>query len=224
MTGLSFHTLIILPAGLGLIGFVEPCTIGGHLIFLGTQQGQNRVQQTKAFITFVVARTTVAGGCGALIALLGRYIIDVQTTFWIVFGILYVCLGAAAVFGTTRYLKASIDIAPRSWRNATSPLTLGLAFGLNIPACAAPILFGLLTMAATGGTAAFGFVMMAVFGLAMSLPLALFIYVPRVTCWLTLAGGYMRRRRSVLAATFFVLGAWSIWFGLYVDPENWSGK
>ena len=28
----SFQTYILLPIGLGLLGFVEPCTVGGHLV------------------------------------------------------------------------------------------------------------------------------------------------------------------------------------------------
>lgn len=31
---ISFQTLVLLPVGLGLLGFIEPCTIGGHLLFL----------------------------------------------------------------------------------------------------------------------------------------------------------------------------------------------
>src|SRR3546814_1366678 len=49
---------------------------------------------------------------------------------------------------------------------------LGLLFGLNIPACAAPLLLALLAGAATtGATLLSGFVALAVFGLALSLPL-----------------------------------------------------
>jgi len=30
--------------------------------------------------------------------------------------------------------------------------------------------------------------------------------------------------RVVLGVVFVALGLWSIWFGLYVNPENWSGQ
>jgi len=159
-----------------------------------------------------------------MIASLGQYVIDLQTAFWIVFGIVYASFGLAIVSGKAGLLKVSFDMAPEAWRHTANPLVLGLGFGLNIPACAAPILFGLLAMAATGGTAAAGFLMMAVFGLALSLPLALFVYVPRLTRGLAVAGGFLRQRRWILGSIFLLLGVWSIWFGLYVDPADWSGR
>src|SRR3546814_13794527 len=55
--------------------------------------------------------------------------------------------------------------------------TLGVLFGLNIPACAAPLIFALFGTAAAGGAAgrpiAAGFVSLGLFGLALSLPLVL---------------------------------------------------
>lgn len=224
MDGVAFHALILLPIGLGLLGFIEPCSIGGHMIFLSTQENRTRLQQSKALATFIAARTIIAGGCGALIAVLGQQVIDVQTAFWIVFGLVYGCLGLAILSGKARHLNVSVNMAPKAWRHAANPLVLGLAFGLNIPACAAPILFGLLGMAATGGTAAAGFLMMAVFGLALSMPLALFVYVPRATTGLETVRRILGQRPWILGAIFLVLGVWSIWFGLYVDPADWSGR
>src|SRR3546814_18739944 len=71
-----------------------------------------------------------------------------------------------------------VGLVPQRWRLSPNPILLGLAFGLNIPACSAPILFGLVGLAASLATLAAGFRMMFMFGLFLSLPLPLFLLVP----------------------------------------------
>lgn len=224
MEGATLHTLILLPAGLGLLGFIEPCTIGGHLIFLETQASRTGSARVSALITFVIARTFVAGSFGALIAVVGQFMISAQTGLWLMFGLLYGAIGLAVLFGAGSVVKAPIRLSPESWRRARHPVTLGVAFGLNIPACAAPILFGLLAMAASAGTVLSGFWMMAVFGFALSLPLVPILFVPRLATALENLAGKLKQRNWILAIVFLVLGAWSVWFGLFVDPANWSGR
>lgn len=214
--------LILLPIGLGLLGFVEPCTVGAHLIFLGVQEGRGLVERGKAFGAFVVARIVVTGAFGAMIAGFGNMLIDAQTGFWLGFGAAYMVLGFAFLAGKENLFKVSLRFSPRIWRHATNPIILGLAFGLNIPACAAPILFGLIAMTATTGTAVKGFGMMALFGLALSAPLAFFLFVPRLNRALRNVGRLTERRPWIIGVIFLLLGLWSAWFGLFVDPVDWS--
>ncbi|WP_306258723.1 cytochrome c biogenesis CcdA family protein [Pararhizobium sp. IMCC21322] len=214
----------MLPIGLGLLGFIEPCTIGGHLLFLETQANRTRREKFNAVLTFVATRSLVSGLFGAVIAFLGQAIISVQTGFWLVFGVIYLTIGMAFLIGRTGLIKQKISFAPAAWKRAQNPLVLGLAFGLNIPACAAPIVFGLLGLAATAGTVTTGFVMMFLFGLFLSSPLALFAAVPKLASWLETLGQKMKRMRWLIGVVFALLGLWSIWFGLYVDPINWSGQ
>lgn len=137
---------------------------------------------------------------------------------------IYLTIGMAFLIGRAGLIKQKINLAPTAWKRAQSPLILGLAFGLNIPACAAPIVFGLLGLAATTGTVTTGFMMMFLFGLFLSSPLALFAAVPKLASWLETLGEKMKRMRWVIGVVFALLGLWSIWFGLYVDPANWSGR
>lgn len=222
---MEFTTLefIFLPIGLGLLGFIEPCTIGGHLLFLETQADRSRREKLNAVLTFVATRALVSGLFGAVIAFLGQAIIGIQTSFWLVFGVIYSAIGIAFLIGRSGLIKHRISMAPAAWKRARNPIVLGLAFGLNIPACAAPIVFGLLGLAATTGTVTTGFLMMFLFGLFLSSPLALFAAVPRLASWLETLGTKMKRMRWLIGVVFVVLGLWSIWFGLYVDPINWSG-
>ncbi len=220
---LSFQVLILLPIGLGLLGFIEPCTIGGHLLFLDTQKSRSRAMKMRAVTVFVLVRSLTAGAFGAIIAFIGQKLIGVQTGIWLVFGTIYLLVGLAFVFGRSGLVKQKINLAPAAWKRASNPVVLGLAFGLNIPACAAPILFGLLGLAATTGTVLTGFWMMFLFGLFLSLPLVVFAMVPRMAGWLDRVAGRLRNMRWVIGGVFVLLGLWSIWFGLYVDPINWSG-
>ena len=221
---LSLFSLVLLPAGLGLLGFVEPCTIGGHLVFLETQKARPAAEKWRAFGIFVVVRALVAGVFGALAAFLGQKLIAAQTGLWLVFGTLYLGVGLAFLTGHAGALKHRLQLAPAAWKRATSPWVLGAAFGLNIPACAAPILFALLGIAASTGAVALGFAQMALFGLFLSAPLALFVIVPRLTGGLAHVGGLFRKTGRVIGVVFILLGLWSIWFGLNVNPADWAGS
>ncbi len=216
--------LVLLPIGLGLLGFIEPCTIGGHLVFLETQNGRPGREKFYAVLTFIAARSLVAGLFGALIAFLGQTIISAQTGIWLIFGVIYLAIGLAFLISRAGLIKRRVNLAPETWRHTRNPFILGLAFGLNIPACAAPILFGLLGLAATTGNVVAGFAMMFLFGLFLSSPLALFAALPKLAEWLEILSEGAKRTRWLIGIVFILLGLWSIWFGLYVDPANWAGK
>ncbi len=217
-------SLILLPIGLGLLGFIEPCTIGGHLVFLDTQEKRSRSEKIRAVGVFVAARALVTGLFGASIALLGKFLIGIQTGMWLIFGSIYLLIGLFFLFGHSGLIKRRINLAPAAWKRAENPVVLGLAFGLNIPACSAPILFGLLGLAATTGTVLSGFAMMSLFGLFLSLPLVVFAAVPGLGDWLARLAIRMKKAGWIMGLVFLLLGLWSIWFGLYVDPADWVGN
>ena len=216
-------TAILLPMGLGLLGFIEPCTIGAHLIYLRTQGDLPLRGRVRSLAVFVLARTLVAGLFGAFVAFLGEILIGVQTTLWLAFGCLYLAIAMAMVTGWPRFPTARVRLAPQRWQETQSPILLGLAFGLNIPACAAPILFGLMGLAASVGAVAAGFWMMFLFGLFLSLPLALFLVVPGFAAYLESLHERARHMRVAIGLVFAALGLWSIWFGLFVNPADWAG-
>lgn len=219
----TFLQLVLLPVGLGLLGFIEPCTVGGHLLFLDSQKGRAQGQKFQAFLTFLFARSLVAGMFGAAVSLLGRLVIGAQTAFWLAFGLTYLAIGIAFVSGKGGFLRHEISLISRQWAIARKPQLAGIVLGLNIPACAAPILFGLLGLAATTGTAATGFAMMFIFGVSLSLPLTLFLFAPRISSSFENWTRKLKGVKWLIGLVFIVLGLWSIWFGLNVDPEDWAG-
>src|SRR3990167_1158629 len=77
--------------------------------------------------------------------------------------------------GCVGALKRSVGPGFTRFSDTRGSLLLGMLFGLNIPACATPLLIALLASSAAsgarGGSAVQGFIALALFGLALSLPL-----------------------------------------------------
>jgi cytochrome c-type biogenesis protein len=98
-------------------------------------------------------------------------------------------------------------------------------FGLNIPACAAPLIFALLGAAAlgggTGGTVALGFVSLGLFGLALSAPLVVAVLWPPGRRLLDRLAGLSVRVPVVVGIVLIGLGLWSVYFGFFVNLEDW---
>lgn len=97
---------------------------------------------------------------------------------------------------------------------------LGVLFGLNIPACAAQLLLALFAAAAAGGSSgasfALGFVSLALFGLALSLPLVVAVLVAPARQALDWIAGLSRRAPFWTGLVLIGFGLWSVWFGLFV--------
>lgn len=218
---LSLET-IFLPIGLGLLGFIEPCVIGGHLLFVETQKDRSVAAQRVAVISFVLVRAAVTGFFGILVAELGAVLADVQTGLAVVFGGLYLVIGLGFLFGRENALKKKISMAPKAWKYAQNPLLLGAAFGLNIPACAAPILLGLLGVAATSGAVMNAFVMMFLFGFSLSVPLAVMIYIPAFSNLLDRAAKNFGKAQVAIGVVFVGLGLWSIWVATVIGGGGWA--
>lgn len=221
MTQAGGFDLFALPIGLGLFGFVEPCTLGSTLVFVKFLEGKRTARKLAETAGFTVSRMIGLGLFGVLAALLGSLFIGLQKDVWIVLGSVYVLLGALYLTG---YIKAlMISFGPRLSRlsGMRSSAGLGVLFGLNIPACAAPLILVLLGAAAAdrahGGVIATGFVSLALFGFALSLPLVVAVLVAparRAIDWL---GSLSRRMPAATGVVLIALGLWSIYFGLFVS-------
>ena len=73
--------------------------------------------------------------------------------------------------------------------------------------------------ASGGGTAFTGFVALAVFGLFLSLPLVAVVLIPRARGLLDRLAALSGRYPVLAGVVLVALGAWSIWFGLFVTIE-----
>ena len=215
----GFAGLVALPFGLGLLGFVEPCTIGSSLVFIKHIEGRDRAGKLVEAGLFALARALFIGALGIAAVALGSAFIDFQRGAWIALGGLYLALGAVYVVERAGTLAVALgpSLARLSGRGGSAGL--GLLFGLNIPACAVPllvVLFGATAAGGAGGTSfACGFISLAIFGLALSLPLVVAVLVPAARRGLDWIAGLSRRAPLWTGIVLIGLGLWSIGFGLF---------
>lgn len=219
----ALTTGVLLPIGLGLFGFIEPCTIGSTLVFIKVMEGKPPSTKFWQVGIFTATRAIFIGVLGAVAVVVGTSFLGFQKAMWTGLGSLYVVLGLLLAAGRAGYLMRSLGPSLARIGDMRGSAALGVLFGLNIPACSAPLLFALLGAAAasgvSGATLASGFSSLALFGLALSLPLAVAVLFPaarRALDWLAGLSGRMPRWTGVV---LIALGIWSIWFGLFVTPR-----
>ncbi|MBY6058989.1 hypothetical protein [Leisingera daeponensis] len=215
----GLFNLLVLPVGLGLFGFIEPCSLGSSLIFIKYLEGKPGARKLFETVLFALTRALFIGGLGAAAVLVGAAFAGFQRGAWIVLGAGYAAIGILYLVGRAGFLMRTIGPQLAALNGARGSVGLGLVFGLNIPACAAPLLLVLLGFASAGGASGNevfgGFVSLGVFGLALSLPLvADATYGPArrlLDRLAALSGGMPFWAGIVLVA----LGLWSIWFGIF---------
>ncbi|MEQ8664866.1 MAG: cytochrome c biogenesis protein CcdA [Rhodospirillales bacterium] len=215
MIELSFTELVVIPAGLGLIGFIEPCSIGSSLVFIKHLEGKSGATKLVETTLFALTRSVFIGLLGVLAVLVGSLFLDLQRGAWIILGVGYIALGLLLAIGRARALMVSLGPSLRHLSGRSGSAGLGFVFGLNIPACAAPLLFSLLAGAAATTTIVSGFIALAVFGFALSLPLVAIMFIPTARGLLDRFAALSGRFPIFAGLALAGLGAWSIWFGFF---------
>lgn len=217
----SLSTAVALPILFGLIGFVEPCSIGSTLVVVKQIEGQPAGAKIAQTATFAATRAVFIGLLGMLAAALGSALLGLQKAAWLFLGVVYIALGVLYLFGKAGVLMRSFGPGLARLRTVRGSVALGILFGLNIPACAAPLILALLAAAAAGGatgtTLASGFVSLGLFGFALSLPLVVAVFFAPARAALDRLAALSRRMPLWTGAMLVVLGAWSIWFALFVS-------
>ncbi|MEX2647685.1 MAG: cytochrome c biogenesis protein CcdA [Alphaproteobacteria bacterium] len=216
--------LLVLPMGLGLLGFVEPCSIGASLLFLGYVEGRDTSTKIAQTVVFTLTRAIFIGALGVLAALVGDAFVGFQKAGWALLGAVYVGLGLVYLVGRSGAVKHTLGPSLGRLTGIKGAVALAALFGLNIPACAAPLLFAILGAVAVGAGAALeplvtAFVSLGVFGLALSLPLALAIMWAPARRALERISAYSHRVPMAIGFVLVGLGLWSVYFGLFVTPR-----
>ncbi|HEB96188.1 MAG TPA: hypothetical protein ENI96_07135 [Sedimenticola thiotaurini] len=218
--------LVVVPIGLGLLGFIEPCTIGSTMLFVKYLEGAGPRHKLMQTGVFALTRGLLMGLLGVGAVFLGALFVDLQQGVWVVLGSFYLLFGLLFATGHTSLLQRRLGPALAHNAGSRGAFRLGLLFGLNIPACAAPIIFALLgTAAVTGGGSlgvAGGFLSMLLFGLALSLPLVLAVLWRPARGLLDRLTGWSARAPLITGLVFIVLGLWSLYFGLFINLEDWT--
>ena len=216
--------LFLVPVGLGLLGFVEPCSTGTNLLFIKHVEGEGRDATMARAGVFTLTRALFIGTLGAGAALAGSVFLGIQKGAWMILGALYMALGALYLFGRAAALMRGFGPGLARLYGVRGSIGLGVLFGLNIPACAAPLIFALLGTTAVGAGAdvARGFFTLALFGLALSLPLVLALSWQPARRALDRLAGLSSRLPAWTGIVFIGLGLWSVYFGLFVSLEDWA--
>lgn len=219
MTPSGFTSTVLLPIGLGLLGFVEPCSIGSSLVFIKFMEGKGAGPKLVQATMFAVVRALLIGVLGLVAAAIGAAFIGFQKGAWIALGAVYVLIGVGYATGRTGVFRARLGPGLARLSGLQGSAVLGALFGLNIPACAAPLLLALLGTAAAGGASGgmlvAGFASLALFGFALSLPLIIAVLFAPARDALDWLAGRTRRVPVWTGLVLIALGLWSIGFGLF---------
>lgn len=210
--------LILLPVGLGLFGFVEPCSIGASMLFIGSLAGKSTRDRVTQSIVFTLLRAVLMGALGLTAVAVGAQFFAYQKLAWILFGTAYILIGVLTIFGKAGLFRQSLGPKLTRIDGTSRSLILGIIFAFNIPACAGPLLAILLAMSAAGGAVgtslAKGFLSMALFGLALSLPIVAATFFVRARHILDKLATIAARMPRWTGVILVLLGVWSIRFGL----------
>lgn len=215
-------TNLLLPIGLGLFGFIEPCAIGTTLLLIKLMEGKPTAAILGQVVSFALARALFTGLLGVGAALIGRAFLDFQRSGWLFMGSVYIAIGILYLTGRVGWLMRTIGPKLANMGDIEKSAALGVFFGLSIPACAGPLLLALLASTAAGASGRglfWGFASLALFGFALSLPLVvavLFKSARRGLDWLATLSSRVPRWTGVV---LLALGLWSAWFGLFVSIE-----
>lgn len=221
MAEIDLLRVLGLPVALGLLGFIEPCSIGSSLIFIKTLEGRSASSKLAQVGVFMTVRALAMGVLGLLAVAAGTAFLGFQKAAWIIFGMAYALIGILYLTGKSGFMLRSLGPGLSRLAGVNGAAALGAVFAFNIPACAAPFVLALVGMAIAGGaggaTLATGFFSLALFGLALSLPILVVALFPRARAALDWLAGLSRRMPFWSGVAFIVLGLWSIWFGLNVS-------
>ncbi|MBI2227731.1 MAG: hypothetical protein HYU46_01375 [Deltaproteobacteria bacterium] len=204
---MELYQITLIPIAFGLLGFVEPCSIGANIIFLRYLQARNAGKMLEA-IKFTITRALFLGLIGLLVGVVGQPMRTGTYSYSLLLGVIYVVLGILGLWWSYRGTSlASLDLGRLLPREGAFPL--GVIFGLTAPACSLPLFLALLGLGAIKG-AWVGFISLFLFGLALSAPLIWIARSARADEILRRLGKTASKMPHLAASLMIVLGAVTI--------------
>jgi len=168
----TWTNLFILPVILGLVGAITPCSVGINALFLGYLMDKERRVRVWQGVQFTLVRAGLLTLLGLLFGLLGQTAASFIFAYQKVIAVLLIGLGALFIVSGYRPLPIpELGLARRFGRGSSGALTLGMLFGLDIPACTGALVMALLARTVLMGNYVAGAASLFVFGVAMSLPI-----------------------------------------------------
>lgn len=230
-TQAAFLGLLAIPLLFGLIGFVEPCSVGANILFLAYLNRMTPIQRFAESAQFTLTRASFLGLVGLGASFLGSQLEFAQAVYNVSIGAAFVVGGVAYVAARRNlfaFLTPNVGARFAAYRKGKSGL-LGLTFGLSAPLCAAPLLFFLIAGSFLLGPWE-GFLIMFVFGLGLSLPILLLARSERGTALLSKVGRRAARLPLIVSLVFIGIGVYLVVAGLLWNPfaghswMDWLGR
>jgi len=217
---MNFYSLIVLPFVFGLIGFVEPCSMGINMMFLSAVHRAEPGRRIREIAVFMAVRALILAIFGLSVAFVGSKIFSFQKGFFTLLAVLYVAVGLLMIFpGSLLHKLRNVRIARLLGLDfgQGSLKRLGLIAGLTIPACAIPLLTVLLGQTLLTGKLLMGFVSLFIFGLALTVPLAIFSFFRTGTRWLAWIAERAGKLKVLGGIILVVIG-----IATYLSGSYWS--
>lgn len=82
MTGNALLDFVALPVAFGLVGFIEPCSIGSTLIFIKTVEGRPAAGKLVQMSLFAAFRAAFIGLLGVAAVMVGAAFFAFQKAAW----------------------------------------------------------------------------------------------------------------------------------------------
>jgi len=167
---MSLYDVLLIPFLFGLIGFVEPCSLGINVIFLNHIKRFSKAKRLAETILFTLIRGSILALVGLSAAYIGQQFITIQASLFSILGIIYFLLGVFLILGKYVPLPSLKTNFSHFFRNKKT-ISLGIIFGFVIPVCAIPLILALIGQAVVVQNLSAGFISLFVFGITLSLPL-----------------------------------------------------
>lgn len=218
---MSFYATIIIPFVFGLIGFVEPCSMGINIMFLSSLDRTSSARRYREIAVFMIVRALVLALLGLSVAFAGNRIFSLERGFFIILASIYTTIGLLMIFSKSLLAKLrNVRIAHILGLDfkAGALKRLGLIAGLTIPACALPLITVLLGQTLLLGKILTGFITLFVFGLALTVPLAILATFKGGIIWLGWIAKRADKFRVVGGAILVLIGGATFYSASFWNP------
>lgn len=214
---MNIYDLLLIPLLFGLLGFIEPCSMGLNIIFLNKINTMSRGKRLRETLLFTLVRGFFFALVGLSAAFIGSRLIVIQSSFFVILGVVYILLGIFTIINM--YLPIlSCNLNLSRYLKSRGSLALGVIFGLVIPACAISFVIALIGRALLIGDIIGGFVTLFVFGVALSSPLIVLTFFEKSNEMLMKIFKWIQRIPWLAGATLIIVGLLTV-----LSSSWWAG-
>ena len=213
---MDFYNIIIIPMVFGLIGFLEPCSLGINIVFLHRTSSYKRGKRIKEALLFTLVRGFVLAGMGLSAAFIGSRFIKVQSSIFVAMGVVFVIAGALNLVNYFKPIFGRINFSRYFAKRGSA--SMGLIFSLIIPACAVPIVLALIGRSVVTGILFEGFLSLFIFGIFLSVPLVVLTYFEKSNEIIVKISDRLKNISWLAGILLIVIGVLTIMSGNW-----WSG-